>query len=113
MDASPRVHEAAIAITGSGPASDAIGTPISMDAKNAALNGCVGRKRTEARPPRIPPTAPHAITMPQSPAPLKWSRKIFGPSTRNAAKQKFEIAKATIGARTHARDVTSRNPSRS
>ena len=50
--------------------------------------------------------------MPQSRAPWKWSRKIGGPSTRNAARQKFESAKPTIGVRTHARETTSRKPSR-
>jgi hypothetical protein len=36
---SPRVHAAAIAITGNGPASAAIGTAISMHAKKPALSG--------------------------------------------------------------------------
>ena len=38
--------------------------------------------------------------------------KTIGPSTRNDANMKFEIAKPRIGARTHPRDVTSLNPSR-
>ena len=35
--------------------------------------------------------------MPQLRAPPRWSLKITGPSTMNAAKQKFEIAKPRIG----------------
>src|SRR6476660_8930365 len=61
----------------------------------------------------IAPNAPVAETKPQSRGPSKCAMNIGGPSTMNAARQKFEIAKPTIGARTHDRDTTSRNPSRS
>ena len=109
----PRPHAAAIAATGSGPASAAIGTPTSAEAAKPNDSGRRGCSRTDARPPRIAPNAPQVETIAQSRAPPSCSRAITGPSTMNAAKQKFVIAKPMIGARTHARDVTSRSPSRS
>src|SRR3954447_6467128 len=109
----PRPHASATRTTGSGPARAAIGSDSSTDAKKHAVNGWRGRRRTEASAPRIAPKAPVAETSPQSRAPLKCATNVGGPSTMNAARQKFEIAKPTIGARTHERETTSRKPSRS
>ena len=109
----PKNHPAAITATGIGSASAAIGTPSSIEMMKPKVSGCRGLKRTETRPPPIAPIAPQVETIPQLRAPPRCSLKITGPSTMNAAKQKFEIANPMIGARTHARDVTSRRPSRS
>ena len=77
------------------------------------VSGRCGLKRAEARLPPIAPMAPHVETMPQSRGPPRWLWKTTGPSTRNEAKQMFEIAKPIIGARTQVRELTSLQPSRS
>ena len=109
----PIAHAAASAATGSGPASAAIGNPTSAEAAKPNDSGLRGCSRTDVSPPTIAPNAPQVETIAQSRAPPRSSRAITGPSTMNAAKQKFVIAKPMIGARTHLRDVTSRSPSRS
>ena len=102
-----------MAAAGSGGASAAIGTPISIVAPKPKVSGRRGLRRTEAMLPRITPIAPHVDTIPQSRAPPRCSRMTTGPSTMNAAKQKFVMANPAIGARTQARAVTSCRPSRS